>query len=165
MLPDLFCKNLKLVICGTAPGETSAQRQQYYAKSGNKFWLTLHLVGLTPVQLFPAEYARLLDYGIGLTDLVKGKAGMDRILKKGDFKSRDMVNKIMQYQPDCFCFNGKRADEAFFNVDDPITYGLQKGSIGKTHFFVAPSTSGAANKWWNIDLWKELAAFVKERAA
>lgn len=162
MLPDLLCENLSLVICGTAAGTTSAQRQQYYAKPGNKFWTTLYQVGLTPVLLNPTEYLRLLNYGIGLTDLVKGKAGMDHILEKEDFGNHQMAQKIKQYQPHCFCFNGKRAAEAFF--ERPVTYGRQELVIGLTHFFVAPSTSGAANKWWDIDLWREVAAFSKSLA-
>ncbi len=91
MLPDLLCENLSLVICGTAAGATSAQLQQYYAKPGNKFWATLYQIGLTPVRLNPAEYLRLLDYGIGLTDLVKGKAGMDHILEQEDFSNQRIV--------------------------------------------------------------------------
>ena len=162
MLPDLLCDNLSLVICGTAAGATSAQLQQYYAKPGNKFWATLYQVGLTPVRLNPSEYLCLLDYGIGLTDLVKGKAGMDHILEQADFGNQRMVQKIKQYQPRCFCFNGKRAAEAFF--DQPVVYGRQETVIGQTHFFVAPSSSGAANKWWDIDLWKELATFSKSLA-
>ncbi|NMC34727.1 MAG: mismatch-specific DNA-glycosylase [Veillonellaceae bacterium] len=162
MLPDLLCDDLSVVICGTAAGTTSAQLQQYYAKPGNKFWATLYQVGLIPVQLNPTEYLRLLEYGIGLTDLVKAKAGMDHILEKEDFGNQQMVLKIKQYQPYCFCFNGKRAAEAFF--ERPVAYGRQEMVIGRTHFFVAPSTSGAANKWWNIDLWKELATFSKALA-
>ena len=161
MLPDLLCENLSLVICGTAAGATSGQKQQYYAKPGNKFWTTLYQVGLTPVLLNPTEYLRLLDYDIGLTDLVKKKAGMDHILEKEDFDSQQMVHKIKQHQPRCFCFNGKRAAEAFFG--QPVAYGRQEMVIGRTHFFVAPSTSGAANKWWDVDLWKEVAAFSKSR--
>ena len=38
---------------------------------GNRFWRTLHEVGLTPTELRPDEYARLLNHGIGLTDLAR----------------------------------------------------------------------------------------------
>lgn len=162
MLPDLLCENLSLVICGTAAGTTSAQRQQYYAKPGNKFWTMLYQVCLTPVLLSPMEYSRLLEYCIGLTDLVKGKAGMDHILEKEDFGNQQMLQKIKQYQPHCFCFNGKRAAETFF--EQPVAFGRQEMVIGRTHFFVAPSTSGAANKWWDIGLWREVAAFSKSLA-
>lgn len=140
MLSDLLCENLKLVICGTAAGNASAQLKQYYAKPGNKFWGTLFQTGLTPVLMTPADYPRLLDYEIGLTDLVKNKAGMDKVLQESDFGSSDLVQKIWQYQPRYLCFNGKRAAEEFFQGS--VEYGLQTVTIGKTKFFVAPSTCG-----------------------
>jgi TDG/mug DNA glycosylase family protein len=77
-LPDLLAGNLKLVIVGTAAGPTSARKRLYYAGPGNRFYRTLHEVGLTPIELPPSDYAKLLDYGIGLTDLAKGTSGPDR---------------------------------------------------------------------------------------
>lgn len=155
MLPDLLCEHLKLVVCGTAAGNTSAELKQYYARPGNKFWATLFQTGLTPEQLLPSAYERLLDYGIGLTDLVKNKSGMDRLLAATDFGSDPLVQKIEQYRPRYVCFNGKRAAEVFFQK--PVDFGLQPVMLGQTSFFVAPSTSGAANGWWDINHWKELA--------
>ena len=70
ILPDLLANNLELVIVGTAAGRVSGRRGLYYA--GNRFWRTLHEVGLTPIELRPGEHGKLLDYGIGLTDLAKG---------------------------------------------------------------------------------------------
>lgn len=155
MLPDLLSQNLRLIICGTASGETSAQRKLYYAKSGNKFWAMLYQIGLTPKQLRPTEYHQLLEYGIGLTDLVKSKAGMDCILRQSDFGSDVLISIVLKHQPKYICFNGKRAAQEFFRQSVP--FGLQEPRMGQTKFFVAPSTSGAANKWWNIDIWKDLA--------
>jgi G:T/U-mismatch repair DNA glycosylase len=59
---------LRVVFCGTAPGAASARAGAYYAGPGNRFWLTLREVSLTPVLLHPAEFARLPEFGIGLTD-------------------------------------------------------------------------------------------------
>ena len=85
MLPDLLDENLVIVICGSAAGDASARRQQYYAGPGNVFWITLYDIGLTPVKLTPAEYPNLLTYGIGLTDIVKRKSGPDSRLSTTDF--------------------------------------------------------------------------------
>jgi TDG/mug DNA glycosylase family protein len=155
MLPDLLRHHLKLVVCGTAVGNTSAQLKQYYAGPSNKFWKTLFEIGLTPVLIAPSEYEKLLDYEIGLTDLVKGKSGMDHGLKTADFASKTLVEKIKQYQPKYLCFSSKRAAKEFFQRR--TEYGLQPEKIGKTRIFVAPSTSAVANRWWNVHLWQELA--------
>jgi len=78
ILPDLLANDLDLVIVGAAAGRVSAERRLYYAGPGNQFWRILHEVGLTPIELRPDDYAKLLDYGIGLTDLAKGACGADR---------------------------------------------------------------------------------------
>jgi hypothetical protein len=85
ILPDLLANNLNLVIVGPAAGRASANRQLYYAGPGNRFWRTLYEVGLTPVELRLDDYPKLLDYGIGLTDLEKGACGADSNLKPADF--------------------------------------------------------------------------------
>lgn len=163
MLSDLLTHNLKLVICGTAAGNRSAELKQYYAKPGNKFWPTLFEVGLTPVLLKPSEYEKLPDYGIGLTDLVKHKSGMDTGLKALDFGDNLLRQNIETYQPAYLCFNGKRAAEEF--LLHKVDYGLQPERIGRTQLFVAPSTSGAARGWWDVEVWGELARLCNKGSA
>lgn len=85
MLPDLLIENLKIVFCGTAAGNRSAQQEAYYAGCGNKFYCVLFHTGFTPFQFIPAQYKELLNYAIGLTDLVKLKSGMDKDLKPEDY--------------------------------------------------------------------------------
>ena len=65
---DVLTTGLDLVICGTAASSVSAQRGQYYAGPGNRFWTILWETGLTDRLLEPPEYGSLLDYRIGLTD-------------------------------------------------------------------------------------------------
>ena len=156
MLPDVLIPGLKVVMCGTAVGEQSAQVQQYYAKPGNKFWATLYEVGLTPVQLSPHEYAQITKHGIGLTDLVKVKAGMDHLLTDDDFDFELFGRNINYYQPAYLCFNGKGAAKKYFRRKR-VEYGLQLETIRRTKIFVAPSTSGRGRRWWNIEYWRELA--------
>ncbi len=75
VLPDVLAPGLRIVFCGTAVGSASARRRAYYAGPGNSFWPTLFTVGLTPRQLRPEEYATVIEYGLGLTDLAKSIAG------------------------------------------------------------------------------------------
>jgi TDG/mug DNA glycosylase family protein len=109
MLDNVLARNLAVVLCGTAAGHRSAQRRACYAGRGNRFWRTLAAVGLTPQELAPAEGARLLDYGIGLTDLVKEQAGSDRDLRIDRPSVLLLRSRIVMYQPHYLCFNGKRA--------------------------------------------------------
>ena len=159
MLPDVLDFNLKIVFCGTAAGTTSARRGQYYAGPGNKFWPNLYETGLTPVRLYPPDFKEVLKYKLGLTDLVKNRSGMDSILQKSDFGSTRLLGIIKEFKPKFIAFNGKKAAKEFLNRD--VEYGIQKEMIEKTKFYVLPSTSSAANAFWDINYWYDLAEMVK----
>ena len=159
VLEDLLAPGLALVICGSAAGRRSAELRQYYAHPGNKFWRTLHQVGLTPRQLAPSEYALLLGFGIGLTDVIKDQSGSDVEL---DFRRSDpaaLHAKILRCAPRLLCFSSKRAARTFLRRQ--VDYGLQPETIGATRLFVAPSPSGAASGHWDLSIWRALARRVK----
>jgi double-stranded uracil-DNA glycosylase len=165
VLPDLLRPGLRLVVCGSAAGATSAAAGRYYAGRGNRFWKTLADVGLTPEILEPKAYKQLLDYGIGLTDIVKDQAGADVSI---DFKTAGAAltlrTKIERFEPRVLCFNGKRGAQTFFDART-IGYGIQREAVGSTLLFVAPSTSAAASGSWSLETWKELAAHVDASSA
>lgn len=160
MLDDLIAPNLKIIFCGTAAGSVSAERKQYYAGPGNKFWSIIHKVGLTPYQLSSICYHDLLKYGLGLTDVVKGQSGNDSAINFRQSDPASLTKKMLKYQPSVLAFNGKKAAQVFL-CRKKIEFGLQIEVIGTTHLFIAPSTSGAANRYWNQDIWHELATLVE----
>lgn len=80
-LEDLLARHLDLVVCGTGAGRRAVALRQYYAGRGNRVWRTLAEVGLTPRELSPSDYRELLNFGMGLTDLVKHHAGSDAGLR------------------------------------------------------------------------------------
>jgi len=164
LLRDVLVADLRLVICGAALGTVSAQKKLYYAGPGNRLWAILAEVGLTPRQLAPAEYLKLLEFGIGLTDIIKDQSGADRSLSFGETATAVLENKILRYHPKLLCFNGKRAASAFLAIR-PVSYGLQSQRVGNTRLYVAPSTSGAARRWWDASHWTTMAALVMASAA
>ena len=162
MLDDLLATDLELVVCGSAPGHRSARLRQYYAGPGNRFWLTLAEVGLTPRRLDPSEYRLLLSFRIGLTDLVKGQSGGDRELDFSRAGRAALRRKVLRLRPRVLGFNGKRAGQEFLGRRD-LDYGLQVATIGDTQLFVAPSTSGAARASFDLSFWQDLSALVRRR--
>ncbi|MDR4989125.1 MAG: mismatch-specific DNA-glycosylase [Bacteroidales bacterium] len=152
-LQDLLKNDLKVVFCGTSVGNRSAQQEAYYAGCGNKFYCILFQAEFTPVQLIPTQYRELLHYGIGLTDLVKLKSGVDKDLSPEDFDIMGFKEKISKYKPRFVCFNGKAAAKAF-SGNHKVEYGLQSYTQGTTRFFVAPSTSPTAHNYWDERFWK-----------
>lgn len=160
MLEDILESNLALVICGTAVGSESARRGHYYSGPGNSFWRTLYETGLTPELLTSDRDWELPTYGIGLTDIAKRKTGSDKELTQSDFDVPGLRARIADSRPGIVCFNGKGAAKVAFDKET-IDYGKQPERIAESIAFVAPSTSGAARGYWDIDLWHELAGLVK----
>jgi double-stranded uracil-DNA glycosylase len=158
IVPDLLAPGLKLVFCGTAPSAASAKAKAYYAKPGNIFWPTLHRVGLTPTLFSPHDYPKLLSLGIGLTDLCKTCSGNDDELPSEAIEAHAVQEKIRRYQPAMVAFTSKHGATLFFG--HKVEYGLQKEMLGKTKFFVLPSTSGRARRFWREEVWRELATHL-----
>jgi len=163
MLADLLHPNLLVVFCGTAAGKRSAALKQYYAGRGNRFWPILAETKLTPRLLAPSEYRLLPSFGIGLTDFAKGQAGNDADIAFASPYREQLQAKVLQYQPQFLCFNGKRAAQEFY-ATKAVTFGLQPEPVGFTKVFVAPSTSGAAQRAWDKRIWKKLADLVRAAA-
>jgi double-stranded uracil-DNA glycosylase len=155
VLPDLLRPGLRLVFCGTAAGTASARAKAYYAGPGNGFWKALHATELTPVQLEPAEFGRLPEFGIGLTDICKVLFGSDEEVGTVEFDVAGLQEKVAAAEPARLAFNGKNAARGALERD--VRFGLQEEQIGGAEVWVLPSTSGAARRYWDIAPWQELA--------
>ena len=161
VLNDLLQHSLRVVLCGTAAGTTSAAERAHYAHRQNKFWKILHETRLTPEPLQPHQYRNLLRHGIGLTDLMKAGAGMDRAtLPKLTAADRARLSAaIAAFRPRFLAFTSKTAGQKFF--DGRRDYGEQSELIGDTRVWILPSTSGAANGSWRPDIWHRFADEVR----
>jgi double-stranded uracil-DNA glycosylase len=154
-LQDVLRPGLRVVFCGTAAGTASAKAKAYYAGPGNAFWRTLHVTGLTPVQMEPAEFGRLPEFGIGLTDICKVLHGSDAEVGTVEFDIDGLRARIAEVEPGLLAFNGKNAARGA--LQRPVDFGPQEEQIGGAAVWVLPSTSGAARRHWNIGPWRELA--------
>ena len=162
VLPDLLRPGLRVVFCGTAAGTASARARAYYAGPGNAFWETLHLTGLTPARLAPAEFGRLPEFGIGLTDICKVLHGSDAEVGTVEFDVDGLRQRIAAAEPAYLAFNGKNSARGALERD--VAYGLQDEQIGGAAVWVLPSTSGAARRYWDVGPWRELADALRSLA-
>lgn len=164
-VPDVLKPGLAVVFCGTALGRQSAHAKAYYANPGNLFWRTLHTTGLTPTRFAPKDYMRVLDHGIGLTDLCKTAFGNDAELPEDAFDIAALEKKLREYQPRILAFTSKTGAGAFLGrPTGTVGYGFQPERIGATRIFVLPSPSGHGRKYWRPDTWQALADEVKRAA-
>jgi TDG/mug DNA glycosylase family protein len=157
-LPDQLQDRLRLVFVGTAAGQRSADVGQYYAHPGNRFWRTIHEVGITSRRYEPHEFPALLKLGIGFTDMCKSGAGMDHKALNSPVDLVAFHEKIQQYRPKIIAFTSKKAASLFYGrPTKAIALGRQPPLEDFPIVFVLASPSGAASGHWSMQPWQELA--------
>jgi TDG/mug DNA glycosylase family protein len=156
-LPDQLQPHLRLVFVGTAASQRSADLGHYYAHPGNRFWRTIHEVGITPRRYEPHEFQALLKLGIGFTDVCKLGAGMDhQALASVDIPA--FREKMRRYRPKTIAFTSKKAASLFYGrPTKAVALGRQPPAQDFPIVFVLPSPSGAASGYWSVQPWRELA--------
>ncbi len=162
ILPERLKPGLRLVFCGTAAGRQSALQKAYYAHSQNKFWRTLHAVGLTPHLFLPKDYPDLWKLGIGLTDIAKFAYGMDHQLPKDSLGRNAAVAlraRIVKIAPRHLAFTSLTAGRAV--MGKTAQAGRQPEKIGDTAVWILPSPSPLADNHWDIAPWRALARAVR----
>ena len=159
IVPDLLRPGLSLVVCGTAPSRASKEALAYYAHPGNIFWKTLFEVGLTPHLVAAKDYASLLQWNIGLTDLNKTEWGADAELSHEGFEVEIFHGKMLRHAPRVIAFSSKFTAAKFLGKKT-MSYGLQPETLSGSALFVVPSTSGRARNYFQIEHWQALADFV-----
>ena len=148
-LPDYLQPGLDIVFIGLNPSSISVREGHYFANPRNRFWAALNGSGLLPVELSPALDGQLMDYGIGLTDLIKRPTSQASGLKVSDYRQGAPVlkAKLLHYRPAIACFQGMMCYRAYLKYaeDRPEKpgLGLQPHSIGQTRVFVVPNPSPA----------------------
>jgi len=166
-LPDYLRPRMRLVIVGCNPGEQSARVGHYYAGRGNVFWKLLYQSGIVGEELTHKEDRRLIEFGVGLTDIVKRSTrGEDEIGREEFAEGRVVLaSKIEQFAPRVVAFNGKNVYEKF--AQRPCTLGLQPDAIYGARVFVLPSSSAknAAAGGVKLRYFRQLARFLEEMEA
>jgi TDG/mug DNA glycosylase family protein len=140
-LPDHLKPGLRLVFIGINPGIYSAQVGHYFARPGNLFWWALSNSGLVPQTVTPEDDASLLQWGIGLTDVVKRPTHSSGELRQHEFDAgaKDVVKTLEHYKPRVACFVGLLGATAFLGRQ--VKPGPIDAKLGDTALFAVPSPS------------------------
>lgn len=178
-LPDYLAPGLEILFVGINPGLYSAQQGHYFARPTNRFWPAFSRSRLSaPVRavlkrdrLTPEDDARLLDFGIGFTDVVKRATRNASELAPADYQegAPRLLESLRHLRPRLACFHGITGYRAFsrygLNRMDPVRdLGAQPEVVGTTALFVVPSPS-PANAHFHLEdqiVWYDrLAEFVE----
>lgn len=119
---------------GINPGLYAAYKGHHYAGPGNHFWKCLHLAGLTPDPWSAEQDRKLLELGIGFTNMVqrptKGSADLTRKeIKEG---CRVLHEKLQRFRPRIAVFNGKLIFEVFSGKKE-FNFGRQPDCVEGTN--------------------------------
>lgn len=166
---DLLARDLRVVIAGTRSADRLIASPHWYAGAGTSFWLLLHASGLTPGLLEAEQDEALLEFGIGLTDLLF-TASLDnpevRVALVDQF-----VRSLRRARPGVVAFVSKTAASAYARAAGeraPRGYGPLPWAVAGRPAFVVPGPSGANNGMHlplRIALWRDLADFLEEMAS
>jgi TDG/mug DNA glycosylase family protein len=160
VLPDYLRPGLDLIFVGINPGIKSESTGHHYAGPGNHFWPLLHESGLVPGALSYLDDARILEWNIGLTNMVDRASPSMSDLSLAELRAGavGLRRKLERLRPGIVCFNGKRIYEVF--IGHPCALGLQPERVAGAHVFVMPSTSARAAAYQRAD---KLKFFVELR--
>lgn len=134
---------LRVLFTGINPGLWSAWSGHHFARPGNRFWPALHASGFTPRLFEPFEQERLLDLGLGVTNVApRATARADELtageLVAGGERLRALV---LDVRPGWLAVCGIGAYRAAF-ADRRAVVGEQPGRLGDTRVWVLPNPSG-----------------------
>ena len=155
-LPDYLKPGLDLVFVGLNPSDYSVRMGHYFANPRNRFWAALNRSGLVDEKMSPDSDARLLEHGIGLTDVVKRPTPQGSGLKAADFRrwAPALKQKLLEYGPGIVCFHGVTGYGQYLRntegVREKPQVGLQSQTIGQSWVFVVPNPS-PANAQYSLD--------------
>src|ERR1700730_4708330 len=162
-LPDHLRKGMKLIIIGCHPTESSVRVGHYYAGRDNSFWPILFESGVVPEPFDYHDDKRVIEFGIGLTDLVKRPSKSVESLAREDFAEGRIVlsQKLEEFAPRVVAFNGKLTYEQF--SQRKCKCGLQKELLYAARGYVLQSTPGqpAQAKSEKMQHFRKLAQLVK----
>jgi TDG/mug DNA glycosylase family protein len=140
---DVIAEGLDVLFVGINPGLYSAAIGHHFGRPGNRFWPALHAGGFTPRVLSPFDEAELLDYNLGITNIVARPTAMADELAKSELQlgAKRLARKVRRYRPHFVAILGVTSFRAGFG-HPRAKLGRQPEKLGETTVWVLPNPSG-----------------------
>lgn len=140
---DVIAPDLRVLFVGINPGLYTAAIGHHFGRPGNRFWPALHASGFTPRLLSPYDERELLDWGLGITNVVaRATAAADELsndeLRQG---GRILLEKVERFAPRWVAVLGIGAYRAAFGQPRAVV-GRQYEGLGPARVWVLPNPSG-----------------------
>lgn len=140
---DILARGLDVIFCGLNPASTAAVAGHNFSSGTNRFWTVLHLAGFTDVRLQPQDERRLLEYGCGITAVVRRPTRRATEVSSEEFRQARIgfEAKMRRYAPRSVAFLGKRALSAMIGRPD-LDWGRLPTEFAGTMAWLLPNPSG-----------------------
>jgi double-stranded uracil-DNA glycosylase len=162
-LPDVLAPGLAAVLVGINPSLESGRVGHHFASPGNPFWKLLHASGFTPVQLRPDEDARVVELGLGLTNVCPRPTRSAAELTRREYELgvRELVRKVEAFRPSVVALVGVTLARIVLPGSDEVGPGPRRATIASSRVFVLPNPSGRNAAYPSFE--SKLAWFVRLR--
>lgn len=142
-LPDVAAPGLRVLFCGINPGLYTAAVGHHFARPGNRFWRALHESGFTDRPLRPEEEHRLLDHGLGITNVVGRATAAAAELTPEELEAggRALEERVRRLEPRWLAVLGLGAYRTAFG-ERRAAIGPRERRIGRTRLWLLPNPSG-----------------------
>jgi double-stranded uracil-DNA glycosylase len=161
---DLIAPRLAVLFCGINPGLYSGATGHHFARPGNRFWPALRAAGFTDRLVRPWEERTLLEYDLGITNLVARATAAAAELRPEELRAgrARLERKVRRYRPEVVALLGIGAYRLAFGQPQAVA-GSQAELLGRAVLWVLPNPSGLNANHQLPDLaraFRELRTFV-----
>lgn len=167
-LSDRVAPNLRVLFVGINPGMRSAAIGHHFAGYSNRFWKLLFESGLVADPIRAEEDDRLLEWGLGITNLIpRPTPGIDTLARDEYVAGeRELRRKVRRLSPEVVAFVGVTLFRAVAQPKGPIAVGRQRDPFEGAVAFVLPNPSGRNANFSYAEMlaaFRSLARFVHRR--
>jgi TDG/mug DNA glycosylase family protein len=145
-LADRVRPPVQVLFVGINPGVRSAEVGHHFAGYSNRFWRLLTDSGLVPEAIRAEEDGRLVEWGLGITNLIpRVTPGIDTLQPEEYVAGeRALRRKVRRWKPAIVAFLGVTLYRAVFDVRGTarVVCGEQRDTFEGAHVFVLPNPSG-----------------------
>jgi TDG/mug DNA glycosylase family protein len=143
-LPDRLRPRPRILFVGINPSLRSAEVGHHFAGPGNPFWRLLHAAGLVPEALTYEDDARVVEFGLALTNIVPRATREAAELAPAEYARgrRALARTIARVQPGVVAFVGSTVYRQFFGPRASGGCGPKPERIDDARVFVVPNPSG-----------------------
>lgn len=140
----MIAPGLRVLFCGINPGLYTAFTGHHFAGPSNRFYPALHASGFTPRVLRPAEKDLLLDYGLGITNVIARATRSAGELTTEEYREGAIAlrRKVLRFQPCWLAVLGLGAYRTGFARPKAILGEQTEDQVGATRVYVLPNPSG-----------------------